>query len=175
MKMAGTAFPVRRTPDRIVDYDENIHRFLQMLEAAPQKSITCYETNNKDAAHLGELSTTSLKEANCRGAVIDGGVRDLQFILDQDFPVFSRYTTPADAPPRWRIEDWNVPIQIGGVEIRPGDILVGDADGVVCVPKDIKIDVLERAESKAESESKVRNAIKNGESPTDTYEKFAEF
>ena len=105
-----------------------------MLGDAPKHSVVAYETNDTRSAHIGELSTTALGVQGCRGAVVDRGVRDILFILDQDFPVFCQYWTPADAPPRWQIEKWGVPIRMGDVEIRPGDVLVSDVDGVVCIP-----------------------------------------
>lgn len=174
-RMAGIAFPVTGHPDQSVSYDENIRRILDMLGDAPEHSIVAYETNDDVAAHLGELSTTALRKQGCRGAVVDGGVRDVRFILEQEFPVFTRYRTPADAPPRWRIDDWNVPIAIGNVEVRPGDVLVGDIDGVVCVPRAVAEEVLERAESTASTENEVRAAVKDGTDPLEAYERFSKF
>ena len=174
-RLAGLAFPVRGHPDPRADYDGNIERFLRMLGDAPEQSVVAYETNDDEAAHLGELSTTALAAGGCRGAVVDGGVRDVRFVLEQEFPVFSRYTTPADAPPRWRLDEWNVPARVGSVEVRPGDVLVGDIDGVVCVPSDVAEDVLERAESKAGIEDEVREAVREGMAPLDAYHEFGTF
>jgi regulator of RNase E activity RraA len=173
--LAGIAYTVIGHPDPGVEYDANLRRFLRMLGEAPEHSIVAYQTNDDGAAHLGELSTTALAEQGCRGAVIDGGVRDVRFILDQEFPVFSRYRTPADAPPRWRLDDWNVPIEIGGVDVEPGDVLVGDVDGVVCVPRSIAEAVLEQAEAMVETESAVRDAVKDGVAPLDAYDEFGKF
>ena len=174
-RMAGLAYPVRGHPDRGTDYDDNIERFLRMLGDAPEHSVVAYETNDEEAAHLGELSTTALEAGGCRGAVIDGGVRDVRFIIEQGFPVFSRYRTPADAPPRWRLDDWDVPALVGDVEVRPGDVLVGDVDGVVCVPGDVAETVLERAETKAGTEDEVRDAVRDGTDPLDAYREFGAF
>lgn len=175
MTMAGVAYPVTGHPDEEADYDSNIRQFLKMLGETPNHSVIAYETHDDYAAHIGELSTTALNERGCRGAVVDGGVRDINFILEQNFPVFARYRTPADAPPRWRLTDWNVPIQINGVDIHPGDVLVGDADGVVCVPSDIALDVLEEAEDTVNTENKVRSSVRNGARPIDAYESYGKF
>lgn len=174
-QLAGIAFPVRGHPDPDPDYDENIRRFLEMLGEAPEDSVVAYETNDDEAAHLGELSTTALAAQGCRGAVIDGGVRDVRLILDQDFPVFSRYRTPADAPPRWYLDEWGVPIQIGDVEVRPGDVLVGDADGVACVPRSVAEEVLEQAEATAETEDEIREHVKAGMKPLDAFNEYGKF
>ncbi|WP_255171306.1 RraA family protein [Natrononativus amylolyticus] len=172
---AGFAYPVRGRPDDDADYDENIRRFLEMLSDAPENSVIAYETHDDDAAHIGELSTTALQERGCRGAIVDGGARDLGYILEQGFPVFSRYRTPADAPPRWRLDEWNVSIEVGDIQITPGDVLVGDIDGVVCVPADRRVEVLERAEALVETEDDVRAAVREGVDPVTAYERYGTF
>lgn len=174
-RMAGIAYPAHGYPDEDCDYDANIRRFLRMLGEAPPESVAVYQTRDDDAAHLGELSTTALAAQGCRGAVVDGGVRDVRHILDQEFPVFTRYRTPADAPPRWRLSDWDVPITIGDVEIRPGDVLLGDADGVVCVPQGVSEEVLAAAEETVETENEVRSAVSDGMDPLTAYDRYDEF
>jgi regulator of RNase E activity RraA len=175
MQMAGIAYPAHGYPDEDCDYDANIRRFLRMLGDAPAHSVAVYQSRDDEAAHLGELSTTALDAQGCRGAVVDGGIRDIRYILDQDFPVFTRYRTPADAPPRWRLSDWNVPVEIGSVEIRPGDVLLGDADGVVCVPRAIREEILYAAEETVETENRVRTAVREGMDPLEAYDKYDEF
>jgi len=89
--MAGIAYPVHGCPDKDCDYDENLRRFLRMLGDAPAESVIAYQTRDEEAAHIGELSTTALAAQGCRSAVVDGGVRDARYILEQEFPAFSRY------------------------------------------------------------------------------------
>ena len=175
MTTAGIAYPVKGEPDPEADYDANIRRFLQMLSDAPEDSVVTYETNDEETAHIGELSATALAKGGCRGAVIDGGARDIEYILEQDFPVFSAYRSPADAPPRWRLTDWDLPITIGEVKIRPGDIVIADLDGVVVVPADIAESVLLQAEETVETENEVRVAVQEGMDPLDAYEEFGKF
>lgn len=175
MTVAGIAYPVRGRRDTDVGYDENIRRILRMLGDAPAQSVLVIQSQDDVAAHLGELSTTALQAQDCRGAVVDGGVRDVRHILEQDFPVFTRYRTPTDAPPRWRCVEWDVSIQIGSVEINPGDVLVGDVDGVVCVPRDIAEPVLETAEETARQEDDVRTAVSDGLAPLEAYDKYGKF
>ncbi|MEF8868417.1 MAG: RraA family protein [Haloarculaceae archaeon] len=174
-QVAGIAFPLVGKPDPDPDYEQNIRRFLRMLGEAPEDSVLAYETNDEGAAHIGELTTTALSAAGCRGAVIAGGARDVRFILDQGFPVFCEYTTPKDAPPRWHLDDWGVPIRIGDVEVRPGDVLVGDVDGVACVPRGIAEEVLEHAEEMVETESEIRERVREGMAPLDAFEQYGEF
>ena len=175
MTVAGIAYPVVGRPNRNLEYDENIRDILRMLGDVPEHSVIAYDTNDTQAAHIGELSVTSLVEAGCRGAVIDGGARDVSYILDHDFPVFSRYNTPADAVPRWEILEWGVSTVVGGVEVAPGDVLVGDIDGVVAVPEDIAVDVLEEAEEIVSTENEVREAVREGSNPLEAYETYGKF
>lgn len=175
MRVAGLAYPVIGHPDAEAEYDANMRRFLTMLGEVRPNSVIAYETQDDYAAQIGELSTAALQERGCRGAVLDGGVRDVNYILDQDFPVFARYRTPADAPPRWRLTDWDVPIQIGDVDIHPGDVLVGDVDGVVCVPSEVALEVLEDAEDTVSTEDEVRTSVRNGVKPLEAYDRYGKF
>lgn len=175
MRLAGLAYPIHGHPDEDCDYEHNLRRFLQMLGEAPEHGILTYQTRDEETAHLGELTATALMAQGCRGAVVDGGVRDTRYILDQEFPVFTRYRTPADAPPRWRLEDWDVPIRIGQVEIRPGDVLIGDMDGIIAVPRQVRETVLERAEAVVDTENEVREAIRDGVDPVSAYDEFGRF
>ena len=147
----------------------------EMLTDAPEDALLLYDTNDDRFSHIGELSVTALKESGCRGIVIDGGARDVAYILDYNFPVFSKYTTPADAVPRWELLDRGVSTVVGGVDIEPGDIVVGDVDGVVVVPWAIALEVLEEAEAIASTEKDVRQAVRNGVTPVDAYEEYGKF
>ncbi len=175
MRLAGIAYPCRGRPNRNVDEDENIRNILKMLRDAPEHSVVTYETHSDASSQLGELSVECLIARNCRGAVIDGGVRDLSYILDNDFPVFTRFHTPADAIPRWELLEWNTGAVVGGVEIQPGDVLVGDVDGVVAVPADIAEEVLREAEELAETENHVRKAVRKGGDPLEAYDEYGVF
>lgn len=175
MSFAGVAYPCVGRPNRSVDEEENIRNILQMLGDAPENAVVTYETNATDSAQIGELSVECLLANDCRGAVLDGGARDLDFILQNDFPLFTRFRTPADAVPRWEILDWNTDAVVGGVEVSPGDIVVGDVDGVVVVPKEIVEDVLREAEELADTENEVREAVREGVHPVDAYEDFGVF
>lgn len=175
MSTAGVAFPIVGRPNRTIDPDENIRSILSMLSDAPSNSVLMYNTNDNLSAHIGELTTTSLKANGCNGAVIDGGARDTSFILDQEFPVFRRYDTPADCVYRWEILDWGVQTVVGGVQVSPGDIVIGDADGVVVVPEEISREVLEAAEERVNSENSVRDAVEEGVSPLKAYKEYGAF
>lgn len=175
MTMAGIAYPCRGRPNRNVDEDENIRNILKMLRDTPDQSAIVYKSNAFDSSQLGELSMECLMARGCRGSVIDGGVRDLSYILDNDFPVFTKFRTPADAVPRWELLEWNTTVVVGGVEVQPGDVIVGDVDGVVAVPSKIAGDVLQEAEELADTENDVRTIVREGGDPVKAYEEYGVF
>lgn len=176
MKIAGPVFTVEGRPRPGHDYDVSIRKVLAMLGAIPAGHVAVYQTNDAASAHFGELSATSLQARGCAGAVIDGGCRDVDFIVRQGYPVFCRSTTPQDCVPRWDCARWGeVTITVGGVRVAPGDYVVGDADGIVVVPSELLDIVLAEAEAKAATESQIRDAVRSGMPPLEAYERFGTF
>jgi regulator of RNase E activity RraA len=175
-RLAGPVHTVLGRPHPGHDYDTSIRKVLAMLGAVPPGHVAVYQTNDRVSAHFGELSATSLASRGCAGAVIDGGTRDAEHILREDFPVFSRYVTPQDCVPRWEVlAHGDVPLVIGGVHIAPGDWIVGDRDGLVVVPGQHLEDVLAEAEAKVATEDEIRDAVRGGTLPLDAYERFGTF
>jgi regulator of RNase E activity RraA len=175
MSLTGVAFPIRGRPNRTIDPEENIRTILEMIGDVPESAVLLYNTNDDRSAHIGELTTAALETRGCRGAVVDGGARDTDFIVDQEFPVFRRYDTPADCVYRWELIDWDVPTVVGGVEVTPGDVVVGDSDGVVVVPKAIAAEVYEKATERVTSEDEVRNAVRDEMTPLQAYDRYGAF
>ena len=110
----------------------------------------------------GELATTVCIKNGVNGAVINGGAKDTAFVKKMGFPIFCRYTTPVDGFYRSHLRDWQIPIWVNGVIVRPGDFIVGDSDGVLVIPQKIAEDVLEETERRAEDESETRKLLQEG-------------
>ena len=174
-RLAGPAYTVQGRPAETADYDGALRKVLAMLGEVPTGHVAVYACRHDVTAHLGELSVTSLKARDVAGCVLDGGCRDVRFILDEGFPVFSRFVTPEDSTWRWELEATQVPVTIGRVRIEPGDWVVGDDDGVVVVPQAIAPIVLTEAEEKAATESEIRAAVRGGVPPLEAYERFGTF
>lgn len=175
MRLAGPAYTIEGRPMPGNDYDTSIRKILSMLGSVPGDHVAVYQTNDRSAAHLGELSVTSLKARGCRGAVIDGGCRDVDYILKEEFPVFCRYTTPQDCVVRWDLVRENAPVTVGGVRISPGDYIVADHDGIVVVPAEVCDAVLAGAEEKVATENDIRDAVRGGALPLEAYDRYGTF
>ena len=177
MRLAGYAFTARGRPHRGTprERDATLRLFLKMLGAVPADSVLVLASSDNTAAHFGELSAAWFRARRVRGAVIDGSTRDAASVARLRFPTFVRYRTPQDSVGRWRVRDWGQPVTIGGVRVALGDIVVGDWDGVVVVPRRVAHEVLVRCEKLVGTENKVRAAVRRGMTPLDAYEKFGSF
>jgi regulator of RNase E activity RraA len=173
--LVGRALTVtgERAPDR--SRDDYFLPFLRMLGSIRQDDVVVIQPNDQTVAHFGELSCETAKFRGARGVVIDGGIRDVDYILKLGFPMFARYKTPLDIVGRWRLVDFNVAITIGRTIVRAGDYVVGDRDGVVVIPQALADTVVSKAEEVVQTENHVRKAILEGVHPVEAYEKFGRF
>jgi len=174
MKVVGSAFTVKGAKNLQVE-DEMAVR-LAMLEAIPVNSVIAWDTSQDDeSAQWGEVMTMAAIKQGCRGAVVDGGVRDTDRVLSQNFPVFVRYRSSNGMLGRFRISGYQVPVQIGQVHINPGDIVFGDIDGVIIVPRHLAYDVLLRAEEIKDAESEIKRWVREGLSAREVVERGGYF
>ena len=120
----------------------------------------------------GELLATAARNQGCVGAILDGAIRDVDQLTRMEFPVFARGTCAFDANGRQRVVDIDVPVEIDGVRISPGDLVFADADGVVVIPQQVEKDVLQSAWEKAHSERLVFHKIKEGMKASEAWEHY---
>lgn len=123
-------------------------------------------------AYWGELLTVAARMRGAVGAVVDGFHRDTPKVLEQAWPVFSRGRYAQDSAVRTAVVDFRCALEIGGVWIEPGDLVFGDLDGVVIVPRALEVEVITRALDKARGEKTVRHAIESGLSATAAFQEF---
>jgi 4-hydroxy-4-methyl-2-oxoglutarate aldolase len=173
--VVGRALTVLGEPATGRVRDEYFRPFLTMLGMIGPGDVVVIQPNDASIAHFGELSCETAKFRGGRGAIIDGGVRDVDYILKLGFPVFARYRTPQDIVGRWRVVDCDVPVTIGEVRIQPGDFVLGDRDGAVIIPQSAAREVIAKAEEVVHTENAVRKAILDGVHPVQAYEKFGRF
>jgi len=122
-------------------------------------------------AMWGELMSTRAGKLGARGAVLNGYVRDTKAILKLNFPTFAFGSYGQDAGPRYKVYDFRIPIEIGGVRVNPGDILFGDIDGVLVVPAQAETEVFTLALEKARGEKVVRHELESGSSAVAAFRK----
>ena len=107
----------------------------------------------------------------CRGAILNGYYRDTKALLRMNFPTFGFGSYGQDSAPRYKVYDFRVPIEIGGVRIRTGDILFGDIDGVCVIPREVEDEVFSLAFEKARKEKIVKQDLEAGASAVSTFAK----
>lgn len=120
----------------------------------------------------GELLTAAARTRGANGAVVDGYHRDTPKVLEQNWPVFSRGRYAQDSAVRMAVVAFRTPLEIDGVWIEPGDLVFGDLDGVVIVPRHMEREIIPAALNKARGEKRVRQAIENGMSATEAFRTF---
>ncbi len=154
-KISGPACTVKVFPgDNLL-----VHKSLDVLE--PGDVVIIDAGGSTMNAVLGDLISTKAKHRGAQGFVVDGLVRDLPSIAELDLPVFARGTTPI-GPLHRGPGEINFPICCGGVVVNPGDIVVGDAMGVVIVPQGIAADLLQRLQAHETANADYFESVKKG-------------
>lgn len=120
----------------------------------------------------GGLMTTRAMHLKAAGAVLDGYSRDTPEVLQSGLPVFSYGGYAQDQGPRGKVVDYRVAVEINGVRISPGDIVFGDLDGVLVIPRQAEEEAIRRALEKASTENQVRQAIERGMSTVEAFKTF---
>lgn len=168
MKLVGRAVPVLLV-DVFGPQRAPFGRLTEALDSLAEGEVYLARNGRTECAAWGEILTATAKARGAVGAVIDGYHRDTPRVLEQDWPVFSRGSFAQDAGVRSSVIDYRVPVEIEGVLVNPGDLIVGDVDGVVVIPGELEAEVLERALAKAAAENVVRQAIEGGMSSTEAF------
>jgi 4-hydroxy-4-methyl-2-oxoglutarate aldolase len=120
----------------------------------------------------GELLSTAAKARGGAGAVMDGCTRDVKAIRAMQFPVFHGGIAPLDSKGRGRIMELDVPIECAGVAVAPGDLVFGDADGVVVIPQAVEADVLRLAFEKVKGEKNTLRDLQRGDKMADVFARY---
>ncbi len=170
--LVGYAFPVRveatgKVPD--VPYVG----LLAALDAIGPGEVWVGASDGFQNASLwGELLSTACMASGARGAIVEGYARDRNAIRRLRFPVFCRGADPRDINGRGEVVAHRVTVEIDGVTISPGDLLVGDDDGVVIVPEHLINNVVGNAVEKNRGEGRFRRAVRDGMKPSDAFKRF---
>ncbi len=173
--LCGPAFTVEGHLDDGADAHETLLQWTGLLSRAPAGHVWICQPHTHEIAQMGELSAETLQKKGVLGCVIDGLVRDTNFLLDIGFQTWRRGHTPKDVVQRWLPTGTGIPIHVGDVMVMPGDYLLGDRDGMVRVPKELVAEVAEKSAVAMQTENKVRSAILEGMDPQQAYLKYRKF
>ena len=172
--VAGFAFTVKSAPSTLVSGEMGFRA--KMLGEMHEDAFVIYDTSHDEKSTAwGGVMTATAKGKGVKAACLDGGIRDTHQILEADFPVFYKYRSSNGSLGRCLITHYQIPLQIDEVFIRPGDVVLGDVDGVLVVPRTVAYEVLVRAEEIRENEKKIFGWVKEGQSAKEITDKGGYF
>ena len=160
--MVGRAVTVRCYPGDNLALHQGIY-------AAQPGDVLIFDCRGySDAGHFGDIMALACKVRGIAGVVIDGSCRDAQDIVELGLPVFVRGMNPSGTV-KASLGQVGVPVRCGGVLVNPGDIILGDCDGVVVVPQDKEDEVFAAAQAKFEKEEHLVELLKAGKTTLEIY------
>jgi regulator of RNase E activity RraA len=166
--MTVHAIPVHEIP---VDRDDWYRGELEAVDALAPGDVMVVSTC-PDGPFFGELLATSAMARGARGIVLDAATRDTDQIAEMRFPTFAASINPLDSLGRMDVDAVGVTVECGGVSVSAGDLVLGDADGVVVVPAASAEEVLRMAEERASGEDIVREKLAEGVSALEAFRRY---
>lgn len=173
-RMVGFAFTVEGRPLASIGWDAGLVRirsYLEIFERLTADSVLVSVNPNSHVGHFGELTANSARAHGCAGCVLDGNLRDIEGLREIGFQVFYRDLSPLNAIGRWEMIASQEPVLIGGIVVEPGDVVFGEFDGVLVIPREQAETVLLKAEEIVAAEQHVREEARQGTSPLDSLER----
>ncbi len=161
-KIVGTAVTVRTYPG---DWAKPV----EVIELAQKGEVIVIDAGGVGPAIWGELASESAKRKNIAGVVVWGAIRDLEYIRKIKFPAFSNLVCANAGEPKG-FGEINVPLKIAGIQIKQGDYIVADSDGVMVIPKEEAIEIANRALDVYEKENRIREEIRRGQTLSEVQE-----
>jgi regulator of RNase E activity RraA len=172
LPLAGRAFPIQAVASPVVT-DEPYADEIAAVDALVPGSVAVIAAGGDCSAALwGELLAARAVAREAVGVIVDGAVRDLRGLTEMGFPTFARHLSAADARGRLSVVTHDVPVRCGGVLVEPGDVVLGDLDGVVVVPSAVVGEVLASAESKRASELEAQSMLNQGMTVAEVYDRL---
>jgi regulator of RNase E activity RraA len=167
----GRAWTMMNAQDDKIDdpYDMAIKC---MEELKPGSVIITTSNTPLEVGIMGELSATALCAKGCRGAIVHGYTRDVRKLKKMGFPTFAWGPSAIDTTGRARVISYNIPIVIGGVEIRLNDLIFCDLDGIIVIPRKMEKIVFKNVLNRVAEEDLVRKKLAEGENLSEVWEKY---
>lgn len=157
-RLVGRAFTVRYAPAG--EASGTVGDYIDDLGAG--QVVVLDNRGRLDATVWGDILTATAHHRGIEGTVIDGVCRDVDQSLRLSYPIYSRGNWMRTGKDRVIVDSYQVPVSIGGIRVNPGDLLVGDADGVVCIPEARVAEVYDVSCLIAQAEDRIRSAVESG-------------
>jgi regulator of RNase E activity RraA len=166
-RMAGWAYTIRGKMARYAGSGDP--RKMKAVDGVGPGEVTVWSGEGRGVCFFGELIALGMKRRGCAGALVDGGIRDIEWVSRQRFLVYARYRTPVQSIGRWKVTAWQIPVDMPGatsrrVKVQPGDFVLADTDGVIVVPARVAEKVLAEAERLTKKEIRIRRELDGGAS-----------
>lgn len=172
MAFAGTAVTVEVIVGEAGSFGSADFRVGAMIDAALAGDVIVVAAQGARSSTWGGMASLAAKLKGVAGLVVDGGVRDIDEMVEHRFPVFARHPVATTGRTRLKVNAINVPIEIDGVGVHPGDVIVADSTGIVVVPLAHAERVAELAERYAADDRKAEAEIRGGLGFSDAMAKF---
>ena len=172
-RFAGAALTVKEITGVLGTYTNADFKLGQVIDSSQEGDVIVIDNGGEQVSTWGGIAAFAAKMRGVNGLVVDGGVRDLDEIREFEFPVFSRYVVPTSGKGRVKLLSMNTPVKIDGVLVRPGDIVVGDGSGIVCVPIEVAEEVMNLATRFDQQDKQAMEEIRAGLGFSEALKKYA--
>lgn len=174
-KMGGWAYTIRGKMMRYESAGDPDK--MKAVDGIGPDELSVWAGDGEGICYFGELIALAMQRRGCAGALIDGGIRDIEWIARQKFPIYARYRTPVQSIGRWKVMAWQQPVFLPGatvrrVSVRPGDFVLADADGAIVIPAKIAEAVLVAAENLTAKETTIRRDLAAGATLAQALKKY---
>jgi len=172
--MVGRAYPTIIC-DVYGEQKQPLGLLAEAIDHVGEDEVYIVTGGDRRCSYFGEIMTATIRHKGAVGAVIDGYIRDTRQILEQNFPVFCMGRDAQGSIYRNQVIRYGCPVEIGNININPGDLVFGDVDGVVVIPKEIEEEAITITLAKVRGERDTRAAIEKGMSAVEAVETFGTF
>lgn len=172
-RLVGGAVTVKEITGVLGTYTNEDFKLGVVIDSAQEGDVIVIDNGAQQVSTWGGIASLAAKQRGVAGLVVDGGVRDLDEIREFDFPVFSRYVVPTSGKGRVKILSMNTVVKIDGIRVRPGDIIVGDGTGIVCIPIEVAEEVMIKAKTMDEQDKEAIEEIRRGMTFAEALRKYA--
>ena len=162
LSLCGPAFTVMEVTGEHGRYGPEELPLGSLIDAARPGDVIAVDNGGQPVSTWGGVASFAAAHKGIGGLVVDGGVRDIDDVAKLGFSIFARHVVPITGKGRIKIVAINQPIHVDGILVRPGDILVGDSSGIVCVPAERAEEVAQLAAQQTKADAKIMQGIRRG-------------